>query len=130
MPVGFPESESGLDIRLLKHLFSPEEAEIALELSALPEPLERIKKRLKKKGIPVENIEQTLDHLVQKGAIMDCKYFAKKGNGKYYSKAMLAVGMFELQVGRLTKDYAKDFKDYLAEGFYKAKRLHRCVQSR
>lgn len=119
MPVGFPESESGLDIRLLKHLFSPKEAEIALELSALPEPLERIQKRLKKKGIPIENVEQTLDHLVQKGAIMDCKYFSKKGNGKYYSKAMMVVGMFELQAEKVTKEYAKDFKEYLVEGFYK-----------
>jgi Na+-translocating ferredoxin:NAD+ oxidoreductase subunit B len=45
MPVAFPESDSGLDIKLLKHRFTPEEAKIALELSALPEPLERIHKR-------------------------------------------------------------------------------------
>ena len=41
MPVAFTESESGLDISVLKHLFTHEEAKIALELSALPEPLER-----------------------------------------------------------------------------------------
>jgi len=28
MPVAFPESESGLDIKLLKHLFTPEEAKM------------------------------------------------------------------------------------------------------
>ena len=77
MPVGFPPSESGLDIRLLKHLFSPEEAEIALELSALPEPLEKIQKRLTKKGIFVDNLEQTLDRLVKKGAIVDFTHFVK-----------------------------------------------------
>ena len=48
MPIAFPESDSGFDIELLKQRFTPEEAEIALELSALPEPLERIHKRLKK----------------------------------------------------------------------------------
>jgi H+/Na+-translocating ferredoxin:NAD+ oxidoreductase subunit B len=119
MPVGFPESKSGLDIKLLKHLFSPEEAEIALELSALPEPLKRIHKRLRGKGISVEKLEQSLDKLVKTGAILDCSHFVKKGKGKYYSKAMLVVGMFELQAERLTKEYAKDFKDYLKEGFYK-----------
>lgn len=119
MPVGFSESKSGLDIRLLKYLFTPEEAEIALELSALPEPLDRIHKRLKRKGISIEKLEQTLDRLVNKGAIMDCKHYVKKGKGKYYSKAMMLVGMFELQAERLTKEYAKDFKDYLTEGFYK-----------
>jgi Na+-translocating ferredoxin:NAD+ oxidoreductase subunit B len=119
MPVGFPESKSGLDIRLLKHLFSPEEAEIALELSALPEPLERIQKRLTKKGISVENLEQTLNGLVKKGAIFDLTHFAKKGGKKHYGKPMMVVGMFELQTEHLTKEFAKDFSDYMEEGFYK-----------
>ena len=31
--VGFPATESGAEIRLLKHLFSPEEAKLATRLS-------------------------------------------------------------------------------------------------
>ncbi len=31
MPVGFPKSASGLDIKILKQRFTPEEAKIALE---------------------------------------------------------------------------------------------------
>jgi Na+-translocating ferredoxin:NAD+ oxidoreductase subunit B len=119
MPVGFPQSKSGLDIRLLKHLFSPEEAQIALELSALPEPLERIKKRLTKKGISTVNLELTMDRLVKKGAILDFTHFVKKAKKRYYCKAMMVVGMFELQVGKLKKEFAKDFSDYIEEGFYK-----------
>jgi Na+-translocating ferredoxin:NAD+ oxidoreductase subunit B len=42
MPVGFPATESGVEIRILKHLFTSEEAKISLSLSAIPEPLERI----------------------------------------------------------------------------------------
>ena len=49
MPVGFPATESGVEIRILKHLFTPVEAGIALELSALPEPLPVVYKRLKSK---------------------------------------------------------------------------------
>ena len=30
MPISYPETESGVEIRILKHLFTPEEAEIAL----------------------------------------------------------------------------------------------------
>jgi len=119
MPVAFPESESGLDIKLLKHLFTPEEAKIALELSALPEPLERIHKRFKKTGISVDDLEKTLDNLTEKGSILGGKFFERKGSGKYYSKAPLAVGMYELQAGRLTKDLEKDFQGYLDEKFYK-----------
>ncbi len=120
MPVAFPESESGLDIKLLKHLFTPEEAKIALELSALPEPLERIHKRLRKTGISLSELEKTLDNLTEKGSILGGKIYESKGSDKYYSKAQLAIGMYELQAGRLTKDIEKDFQAYMNEKFYKA----------
>ena len=42
LPVSYPETESGVELRILKHLFTPEEAKIAMHLSMLPEPLERI----------------------------------------------------------------------------------------
>lgn len=119
MPVAFPKSESGLDIRLLKHVFTTEEARIALELSALPEPIERIHKRLKKTGISIDNLEKSLDQMVQKGAILGGSYYKKKGPGKYYSKTQLAIGMYELQAGNLTKEFQKDFDEYGDEIFYK-----------
>ena len=120
MPVAFPESASGLDIKLLKQRFTPEEAKIALELSALPEPLERIYKRLKKTGISIGDLEKILDNLVVKGSILGGKYFERKGPKKYYSKAQLAVGMYELQATRLTKEFEQDFRDYVDEKFFKA----------
>lgn len=130
MPVGFPQSASGLDIRLLKHLFTPEEAQIALELSALPEPLRRIQKRLEKKGIDVDNLEQMLDHLVKKGAILDFTHFVKNAKKRYFCKAMMVVGMFELQAENLTKEFAKDFTDYVEEGFYKTIQSKKTSQMR
>ena len=39
MPIPFPATESGVELSLLKRLFSPREAEIALALSAVPEPV-------------------------------------------------------------------------------------------
>jgi Pyruvate/2-oxoacid:ferredoxin oxidoreductase delta subunit len=130
MPVAFPESESGLDINLLKHLFTPEEAKIALELSALPEPLERVHKRLKKTGISVDDLENVLDNLVEKGSILGGKFFESKGPGKYYSKAPLAIGMYELQAGRLTKELEKDFQGYLNEKYYKVFHSEKTSQMR
>ena len=120
MPIPFPESESGVDIKLLQHFFTPEEAKIALELSALPEPLERIHKRLKKTGITLDALEKILDKLAEKGSILGGKIFERKGPGKYYSKAPLAIGMYELQAGRLRKELEKDFQSYLHETFYKS----------
>ncbi|MBM3241630.1 4Fe-4S ferredoxin [Candidatus Poribacteria bacterium] len=121
MPVGFPATASGVEIRLLKHLFTPEEAEIALNLSAVPETLERIYGRVKNsKDISREELEEILDGLVEKGAIMGGKTLTKGREGKYYRKAQLAIGMFEFQVNRLTKEFAQDFFQYGDEAFAEA----------
>jgi len=45
MPVAFPPTPSGVEIRILERLFTPEEAEIALELSAIPEPVATVHRR-------------------------------------------------------------------------------------
>jgi len=38
-PVGFPATESGVEIRIPKQLFTPEEAKITTKLSHMAEPL-------------------------------------------------------------------------------------------
>jgi Pyruvate/2-oxoacid:ferredoxin oxidoreductase delta subunit len=117
MPVGFPPTESGVEIRLLKHLFTPEEAEIALNLSAVPERLERIYRRVRGKGISIEALQEILDRLVEKGAIMGGEVLARGREGNFYSKAQFAIGMFEFQVNRLTREFAQDAHQYLDEKF-------------
>ncbi|MFX0081889.1 MAG: hypothetical protein ACFE94_09065 [Candidatus Hodarchaeota archaeon] len=42
MPVGYPATKSGVEIKILKHLFTPEEAEVALKLKFQPESLKKI----------------------------------------------------------------------------------------
>ena len=86
----------------------------------MPEPLERIHKRLEKKGISINDLEQILDNLTAKGSILGGKFFERKGQKKYYSKAPLAIGMYELHVGRLTKEFERDFTEYMDEKFKSA----------
>ena len=64
-------------------------------------------------------METILDNLTEKGSILGGKFFERKGPKKYYSKAPLAVGMYELQAGRLTKDFEKAVQDYFDETFHK-----------
>ncbi len=115
MPVGFPPTDSGVEIRILKRFFTPEEAEIATKLSFIPESLDNISKRLEPLGFSAEDIETALDRMVSKGAINGGKN--PKTGEKYFSNALLAVGIFEYQVGRLTKDFVEDFEQYLDEAF-------------
>ena len=121
MPVPYSETKSGVELRLLKHLFTPAEAEIALNLNIMPETLDRIYKRVQKSGITItrKELEEVLDNLVKKGAIMGGRMFESKGKGKQYSLAPLAVGMFEFQVDRLTRGFVEDFEQYVKEQFHK-----------
>jgi ferredoxin len=109
LPIGMPATESGVEIRILQHLFTPEEAKIAIQLSMIPEPLKRIHKRLKKMGISIEELEHILDHMVDKGSIL----LGKKGGKKLYSVIPLAVGSFEFQLERITRDFGQDMVQYL-----------------
>lgn len=113
LPIGYPPTKSGVEIRILKHLFTPEEAKIATQLPMIPEPLEQIYKRMKKTGMSIEELEQVLDHMVCKGTILR----NEKDDEKYYRNAMLAVGIFELQVERLTRGFTEDMLQYLDEAF-------------
>ena len=44
LPGGYPETENGVEIRILKRLFSEDEAKTALGLTMIPEPVSDIAK--------------------------------------------------------------------------------------
>lgn len=113
MPIGYPSTESGVELRLLKHLFSLREAQAAICLSALPETLERIHRRSKREGIGLEELEQILDRLVEKGVIER----QILGNSKRYSKSIFVVGIYERQLKKLAKEFQQDVLQYMEEGF-------------
>ncbi len=117
MPVDFPETESGVEISLLKQLFTPDEAEIALEVSSVPESIKKIHKRVKKAGISIEKLEEILNNLVEKGALVGPEYYSSLGMGRKYGKTPFIVGMYEFQAGRITKEFEKDARDYLDEKY-------------
>jgi len=114
LPVAYPATASGVEIRILKRLFTPEEAEVALALNALPETAETIQRRLPARSVDV--LERMLDQMVRKGAIFGVHGPAGRA-AKRYSRAPLAIGMYEAQVDRLTKELQQDFDQYLREGF-------------
>ncbi len=114
LPIAFPATESGVEIRILKHLFTLEQAQIALAMSFIPEPATVIQKRLKKKYPVLADLEKILDQMSDQGSI--ARSITKDGL-KIFSVIMLAIGMFEFQVAHLTKDFYEDFRQYLDEKF-------------
>jgi ferredoxin len=119
MPVGFPATESGVDLNILKRLFTPEDAELALKLGPLPETLEEIYPRVKKSEMTIEELEEKLDELAMKSVIMGGKLIAGEKGEKRYSLSQWAIGIYEFQVDRLSKELAKDANEYMNEAFYR-----------
>jgi electron transport complex protein RnfB len=113
MPIGFPETTSGVEIRILKHLFTPLEALVAQHLSIVPESPARVFKRLKEEGLSFAQAEKALESAASGGGIR----LVKKGSRKLYSLMPLVVGMYEYQVDHLTPDFARDMTDYVKGEF-------------
>jgi len=106
--VGFPATRSGVEIKILKHIFTPEEAEIACCLNYKLEPLKTIFNRAGRRVDSPEELERCLDRIQKKGGIE-----SKIKHGiMHYCNAPLIVGMYEYQLNRLTPEFIKDFNEY------------------
>lgn len=115
MPIGFPPTKSGVEISILKRLFTPEEAKIAVRLKFSPkpkEPLESIYERVKDLGYSIEELEKRLDTMVMKGLIHSKRVEDKK----LYNNMLFAIGIYELQINNLSKEFLDDFFRYALEG--------------
>jgi len=116
MPVGFPETASGVEIRILKQLFSPEEAKIAVQLPFSPkasESLDSIADRLGMSGNAKNQLEQILDGMVSKGLL----HFKREENMKFYSSIQWMIGIYEFQVNKLTRELFFDIVQFSLEAY-------------
>jgi len=107
LPEGFPATESGVELKILREIFSPDEAEMALMMRPGPETAEDIAERLGKRVVEMRTL---LDDMVRKGQIGSLKM-----NGRQvYRLVPFVVGIYEYQRGdRLTKELAELFEEYL-----------------
>ncbi|MEW6673700.1 MAG: 4Fe-4S binding protein [Thermodesulfobacteriota bacterium] len=106
LPGGFPATESGAEIRILKRLFTPQEAEVALHLSMMLEPASAVAERV---GMPEDEISKLLDVMSKKGLIMR----SRKGGQPVYMAAQFVVGIWEYHVNDLDKGLIQDFNEYV-----------------
>jgi ferredoxin len=113
-PVGFPPSRNGADIRLLKHIFTPKEAEVATCLNHLGQSLDMIFKRAAHLVESKRELEKHLTSILKKGGL---EFRLEKGQ-RLYANTPLVVGMYELQLERLSPEFIQDFKAYTSEKRY------------
>jgi Pyruvate/2-oxoacid:ferredoxin oxidoreductase delta subunit len=109
LPNGFPRTASGIEIRLLKKIFSPEEASLASQLSGSMESADAIAKRTE---LSLEEAGEKLKKMAKRGFLWYCE----KGGKPFFRLAPFVVGIYEAQLENMDHELAHLFEDYMAEG--------------
>ncbi|KPK86683.1 MAG: hypothetical protein AMS27_04400, partial [Bacteroides sp. SM23_62_1] len=107
LPAGFPGTESEVELRILKRLFSPDEAALAMHLTLIPESPAVIAYRAE---IGIEEAERRLNEMDRKGLIFSVQIRNKPVR---YRIDQFIVGIWEGQVNNLTPELVNDFEEYL-----------------
>jgi len=105
LPQGFPATESGVELRILRKIFSPEDGAMAIRLKPIPETVERIARRL---GHPEDEMRAVLDGMADRGQIGS---FKLKGKQRY-ALMPFVVGIFEFQLERMDRELAELCEEY------------------
>jgi electron transport complex protein RnfB len=106
LPAGYPSTPSGVEIRILKKLFSPEEAELTMQLKTEPEEVPAIAVRL---GLEEAELAKRLEEMAQKGLI----FRVRKENKALYQAFQFIVGVYEFQLKNLDREFCQMFEEYL-----------------
>jgi electron transport complex protein RnfB len=126
LPNGYPPTEDGAELRLLAKLFTPEEAELAAQLRLTRETPAQLSQRI---GGDPEALRQILKSMAKRGLITVGKVQGEKEIG--YGLMPFAVGIYEMQIGRLDVEFAQLFEDYYKQAFTQAltiePQLHRVI---
>ena len=110
IPNGFPATESGVEIRILKKIFTEDEAELFMKLKMSMEPVAKIAQRT---GMDESILKERLRIMDQKGQIFG---FAAGGQS-YYRIMPYVFGIYEFQLHRMDRELAELFEEYAAAGF-------------
>jgi electron transport complex protein RnfB len=105
LPNGFPRTGSGVELRILERIFSPEDATLALQLLPVPESAAAVARRLRR---PVEELIPLLDGMVARGQIGSLKV---KGEKKYVLMPFV-LGIYEFQLPRMDAELAAMVEEY------------------
>jgi formate hydrogenlyase subunit 6/NADH:ubiquinone oxidoreductase subunit I len=110
MGTGFPATESKIEIKLLKRMFSEAEAELFLQLAPTLQSPADVAEQLERDPA---DLSEAMERMAQKGLL----YRTRKGDQVRYATAPYVVGIFEFQLGRLDKEFARDNEKYFETAF-------------
>jgi Pyruvate/2-oxoacid:ferredoxin oxidoreductase delta subunit len=110
LPGGFPTTESGVELRILRRLFTPEQALLATKLTMIPERGAVVARRA---GLAVAECARRLDQMSDTGLI----FSYRQGGHTYYMAAQFVIGIWEYHVNKLDPELIKDMREYVPSLF-------------
>ncbi len=108
--VGFPATESGIELKILKYLLTEDEAEMFTSLSPLLETAAAAAARLDR---PADEVSAKLEAMADKGLV----FRLEKGGEVKFGAIPFVHGLFEFQVKDLKPELAAMVGRYFLEGF-------------
>ncbi len=111
--LGFPPTESGVEIDILKALFSDEDAGMFLQLTPRLESPGQVADRV---GRSADEVAVQLEDMAERGLL----FRLRKGDGAMYGAIPFVHGLFEFQVSSLSPRLAGLLEKYMDEGFHGA----------
>jgi NAD-dependent dihydropyrimidine dehydrogenase PreA subunit len=104
-PGGYPPTPTGVEIKILKKLFSPEDAELFLRLNKEPEALPAIAERL---GRDEGEVGEELEDMAKRGLI----FRNRVGDKVLYRAYQFFVGIVEAQIDRVDPELTQLIDEY------------------
>jgi len=105
IPNGFPETESGVELKILAKIYTPKEATLASEMRLIPESAEQIARRT---GRDPAKTTVLLEDMVRKGQIRAIG----KGEQRKFGLMPFAIGVYEEQLDRLDEELVRLLEEY------------------
>ena len=115
LPISYPATESGVEIRILKQLFSPVQALIGSKLDFNLKSLQDIYDLLKSEDLTLKKVEEQLDAMYVDGLIIRAVKSEGDNEIKYFAASSFMPGFYEFQMNKMTEEYIHDADQYLKE---------------
>ncbi len=105
LPNGFPATQSGVEIKLLKKIFTPEQADLFCDLRLTFETAQQVAERT---GRPVEELDRQLKDMGKAGQLFAIDF----GEVMVFRMLPWVFGIYEFQLNRLDKEFAELNEEY------------------
>ena len=110
LPNGFPSSATGIELRMLEALYTPEQADLASKLRLTKETPQELAERI---GGEPRELRLRLKEMTRHGLIAA----GRTPTGLGYGLLPFVVGVWEMQANVLTAELAELFETYFHEAF-------------